>query len=69
MRPYLTPTLYAPFASFGGLAVGERRGCERQPTRSALIGLLGAALGIDRADEASQNALVGGYGVATQTLA
>jgi CRISPR system Cascade subunit CasD len=69
MLPYLTMTLYAPFASFGGLAVGERRGSERHPTRSALIGLLGAALGIDRADEAAQHALAQGYGFATQTLA
>ncbi|MEE3504184.1 type I-E CRISPR-associated protein Cas5/CasD [Acidiphilium acidophilum] len=69
MLPYLTATLYAPFASFGGLAVGERRGSERHPTRSALIGLLGAALGTDRADEAAQHALAQGYGFATQTLA
>ena len=69
MPDYLTATLYAPFASFGGLAVGEQRGSERHPTRSALIGLIGAALGIDRADETAQNALATGYGVGTQTLA
>ena len=69
MPDYLTATLYAPLASFGGLAVGERRGSERHPTRSALLGLIGAALGIDRADEPAQAALAAGYGIATQTLA
>jgi CRISPR system Cascade subunit CasD len=63
---FLTATLYAPFASFGGLAVGERRSSERYPTRSMLIGLLGAALGVDRADEPAQRALAQGYHFAIQ---
>ncbi len=63
---FLTATLYAPFASFGGLAVGERRSSERYPTRSMLIGLLGAALGVDRADEPAQQALAQGYHFAIQ---
>jgi CRISPR system Cascade subunit CasD len=63
---FLTATLYAPFASFGGLAVGERRSSERYPTRSMLIGLLGAALGVDRADEPAQQALAQGYQFAIQ---
>jgi CRISPR system Cascade subunit CasD len=58
---FLTATLYAPFASFGGLAVGERRSSARYPTRSMLIGLLGAALGLDRADAPAQQALAQGY--------
>lgn len=68
-RPYLTALLYAPIASFGGLAVGERRMSERHPTRSQLIGLLGAALGVDRADEAAQAALRDGYAYALQVFA
>ena len=60
-EPFLTATLYAPFASFGGLAVGERRSSERYPTRSMLIGLLGAALGVDRADALAQQALARSY--------
>ena len=67
--PFLTAMLYAPLASFGGLAVGERRGSQRYPTRSMLIGLLGAALGVDRADEAGQRALRDGYGFALQVFA
>jgi CRISPR system Cascade subunit CasD len=65
-KKFLTATLYAPFASFGGLAVGERRSSERYPTRSMLIGLLGAALGVDRADEPAQEALAWGYQFAIQ---
>jgi CRISPR system Cascade subunit CasD len=69
MPDFLTATLYAPLASFGGLAVGERRAAERYPTRSMLIGLLGAALGVDRADEAAQLALADGYFFALQIFA
>jgi CRISPR system Cascade subunit CasD len=68
MPEFLTATLYAPLASFGGLAVGERRGSEVRPTRSCLTGLLGAALGIDRLDDAGQAGLAN-YGFATMTLA
>lgn len=67
--PYLTALLYAPLASFGGLAVGERRVSERYPTRSQLIGLLGAALGVDRADEDTQAALRDSYSFALQIFA
>lgn len=66
---YLTALLYAPLASFGGLAVGERRVSERHPTRSQLIGLLGAALGVDRADASAQAALRDGYSYALQVFA
>jgi CRISPR system Cascade subunit CasD len=69
MPQFLTATLYAPLASFGGLAVGERRAAERYPTRSMLIGLLGAALGVDRADQDAQAALAAGYHFAVQILA
>lgn len=66
---YLTALLYAPMASFGGLAVGERRVSERYPTRSQLIGLLGAALGVDRADDPAQTRLRDGYTFALQVFA
>lgn len=54
-------------ASFGAVAVGERRPGWDRPGRSALIGLLAGALGADRADEAAQLALDRGYGVAVRT--
>ena len=64
MPEFLTFALYAPIASFGSPAVGERRGSFGRPARSAALGLIGACLGIDRADEAAQQALSAGYGLA-----
>lgn len=60
-------TLHAPLAAFGGVAVGERRPGWDRPGRSAIIGLLAAALGIDRDDDAGQQALAAGYALAMRT--
>lgn len=57
MAEFLVFTLAAQIASFGGLAGHERRGSDTWPGRSALIGLLGAALGTSRDDAAGQAAL------------
>ena len=46
MTDYLLLRLYGPLASWGEIAVGESRHSAVQPSRSALLGLLGAALGI-----------------------
>ena len=54
---FLLFTLYAPIASFGEVAVGERRMGWTRPARSAVLGLLAAARGIDRADEAAHRDL------------
>jgi CRISPR system Cascade subunit CasD len=51
---FLMFRLYAPLSSWGDVAVGEFRPSSGYPGRSALIGLLGAALGIDRDDELKQ---------------
>jgi len=48
---FLLFTLYAPMASFGEIAVGERRMGWARPSRSAVLGLVAAARGLDRADE------------------
>ncbi len=64
MADFLTFALVAPLASFGSLAVGERRQGWDRPGRSAVLGLVGACLGIERADEAGQAALAGEYGLA-----
>lgn len=61
---YLLFTLYAPLASWGDVAVGEFRPSFNYPSRSALLGLLGAALGLERSDEEAHEALNAGYGVA-----
>jgi CRISPR system Cascade subunit CasD len=57
MRSFLLFRLYGPLASWGEIAVGEVRPSALQPTRSALLGLLGAALGLRRSDEPALTAL------------
>lgn len=47
---WLMITLAAPRASFAGPAPGGIRGTERAPTRSALLGLVAAALGVKQSD-------------------
>src|SRR4051794_17544404 len=64
---YLGFVLHAPLASFGAVAVGERRPGWDRPGRSALLGMIAAALGIDRSDEAAHLGLERGYGVAVRT--
>lgn len=49
--------LQAPLSSWGDVAVGEYRPSAEHPTQSAILGLLGAALGIDRSDDDGQRAL------------
>ncbi|WP_442801263.1 type I-E CRISPR-associated protein Cas5/CasD [Serratia rubidaea] len=51
MSQYLVFQLYAPLASWGEAAVGEVRHTSALPSRSALLGMLAAALGIRREDE------------------
>ena len=58
---YLVFQLQAPLAAWGEPAVGEYRGSANHPGESALLGLLGAALGITRDDEAALQALQAGY--------
>lgn len=48
---YLIFQLQAPLSAWGETAVGEYRPSANYPSESALIGLLAAALGIDRSDE------------------
>ena len=64
MARFLTFALVAPLASFGALAVGERRPTWDRPARSAVLGLVGACLGLERDDDAAQAALAGAYGLA-----
>jgi len=64
MPRFLTFALVAPLASFGGIAVGEqRRGWDR-PARSAVLGLIGACLGVEREDDEGQLALAQDYALA-----
>jgi CRISPR system Cascade subunit CasD len=54
---FLVFRLYGPLASWGEVAVGELRSSAVHPTRSALLGLLAAALGLRRDAEREQGEL------------
>ena len=60
--------LYGPLASWGEIAVGESRHSANYPSKSAILGLVGAALGIERGDEAQQTSLQNGYQVAVEVF-
>lgn len=77
MRDYLTFQLYGPLAAWGDIAVGETRPSGFAPTKSAVLGLIAAALGLRRPDttqdealrqqwEAHHIALTEGYGMAVK---
>jgi CRISPR system Cascade subunit CasD len=61
MADYLLFRLYGPLAAWGNIAVGERRPSFNHPGKSAIIGLLAAALGIRRHEEDQVAALAAGY--------
>jgi CRISPR system Cascade subunit CasD len=50
MMRFLCMRLYGPMAAWGDIAVGERRPASVQPSRSGVLGLVAAALGIQRTD-------------------
>lgn len=60
--------LHAPLSSWGEVAVGEYRPTADYPSQSAIVGLLAAAFGIRREDEAAQIALNNGYKIAIGVL-
>src|ERR1700730_2246416 len=57
MPSFLTFTLAAPLASFGSVAVGERRTSDDRPAKSAILGLIAGALGMERDNEEAHAAL------------
>lgn len=63
MSVFLVVRLTAALSSMGDVAGHSRRGAERWPGKSAVLGMLGAALGVDRADSNGQAALAKHYGV------
>lgn len=66
MKEFLGFTIRAPLASWGEEAIGEIRSTGDRPTRSAILGLLGAALGVRRDDAEGQAALANDYRVAVR---
>ena len=66
MRDYLIFRLYGPLAAWGDVAVGEYRPSFAYPSKSAIVGLLAAALGIRRDEEERQKALTKAYSFAVR---
>lgn len=64
MPDFLIFQLYGALASWGDIAVGEYRPSRGQPSKSAITGLLAAALGIVREDDAAHNKLGQQYAIA-----
>jgi CRISPR system Cascade subunit CasD len=56
MRDYLVFQLYGPLAAWGDIAVGETRPSALTPAKSAILGLMAAALGLRRPDTADNEA-------------
>jgi len=67
MTLFLTFTLMAPLASFGSIAVGERRASDDRPAKSAILGFVAGALGIDREADDIHTAIARDYGCAVRT--
>ena len=68
MDKFLVFCLCASLGSFGGYSGHERRNSGNMPYRSAILGLIGAALGIERSDHEGQISLLK-YGIASKLLA
>lgn len=63
---YLLFRLYGPMASWGEIAVGETRHTAAYPGKSAIVGLMAAALGIRRDETEKQLQMRDGYAVAVE---
>src|ERR1700693_5437136 len=61
MPSFLTFTIVAPLAALGGVAVGERRATQDRPAKSAILGLIAGALGIEREDRDAHAELAQDY--------
>lgn len=64
MAEHLVMRLTAALGAMGDVAGHARRGSHRWPGKSAVLGIVGAALGVDRSDTDAQSALATDYGVA-----
>lgn len=64
MREYLVFRCYGPMTSWGDIAVGEHRRSFAHPSKSAILGLVAAALGIRRNEERRLRSLHASFGFA-----
>ena len=65
-RDYLVFRIAAPMGAFGDIAVGERRATWDVPSKSGVLGMVAAALGIERTETAAHQALDEGLGFAVR---
>jgi CRISPR system Cascade subunit CasD len=63
---YLLFRLYGPMASWGEIAVGETRHTASYPGKSAIVGLIAAALGMKRNNTEKQLQMQQGYAFAVE---
>lgn len=68
MTRFCVFSLYGPMASWGEIAVGEDRHSADHPTKSAIIGMVGASLGIRRDQEELHTRLAESMGMACLVL-
>lgn len=68
MGSYLVFPLYGPLAAWGGIAVGEVRGSDMRPGKSAVVGLLSGALGWERTEQEKIDGLSRSYKLAVKLL-
>ena len=64
---WLMLTLYSPLAAFGEARAGRARQSWTRPGRSAVLGMVAAALGVDWDDLATHAAISSGLGYAVRT--
>ena len=64
---WLMLTLYSPLAAFGEARAGRARQSWTRPGRSAVLGMVAAALGVDRDDLGTHAAISSGLGYAVRT--
>ena len=65
---FLMIRLYGMMASWGEIAVGVNRHTANHPSKSAITGLFGAALGVERDDKDVQQALARDYSLAVEQV-
>ena len=67
MKECLLFQIYGPMASWGQIAVGDQRPSDSHPTKSAILGLISASLGIKREEEEINRDINNSYGLAIRT--
>ena len=64
---FLLFTVHAPMSAFGDVVMGRHRSSWDRPSKSGMLGLAAAALGIDRADNTGHRQLHEGLGFAVRS--